>query len=104
MTYVRCLDLCCPYSCPKITKMCKGDSIKDYYCEAQENWWGLSENNVTCKEEPGGGESTKKMRITNMGKGAVIKIVMLLDQAFSILVSVFYVDFQFFLLSHLMSF
>ena len=88
----------------QITKMCKSDSIKNYYCEAEENWWGLSENNVMCKEEAGGGKSTKKVRITNIGKEAVIKIVMLLDQDFSLLTSIFYVDFQFFLLSYLMSF
>ena len=50
------------------------------------------------------GESTKKVTITNTGKEGVIKIVMLLDQVFSMLISIFYVDFQFLLLSYLMSF
>ena len=50
------------------------------------------------------GESTKKVTITNTGKEGVIKIVMLLDQVFSMLISIFYVDFQFLLLSYLISF
>ena len=50
------------------------------------------------------GESTKKVTITNTGKEGVIKIVILLDQVFSMLISIFYVDFQFLLLSYLISF